>query len=618
MKILRNINTGKNYQEKVKESGVTLILVLAVLTILTLLGISFTFVMRTEMQAAGNFSNQIQANYLAEMGVTAAKNRLLSSREDNNGKLEVYSGLSTNSLGLKSAVNGIENPQVKVQDEESKINLAVALDTVTKDHWQPLDLVPFMAYRLNSVGFNTSMSTTILETLANSIENKEIKNMDDLRKLLGTPLYNALSDYVTLYSFESHLDEDGNSRVNIEGASAKKIYERLKDVMPKNLAAQLAVNIVDYRDDDSVPTLLTVDGTTYYGVEMTPYINEVMAWTPTPDDDGVDGQYVELYNPYSYALPIDGWRLDGSFGSVFLYGSVPANGYLIITNEYADDPDYDGGEADGYSYQRFYGYVSNLVEDNGLTLSKKGDTLKLYNEDDQLIDVLKYSACSRNVSWEKNDPRVNRVWQKSGGTPNSQNNACQPSEKSADFVNLQRHEDVAYHSLGDIAYVSLATPSTQWATAYQTARTGISFGTILDCLCMTDSTENRGAININTAPYEVLLALPGMTSDLAKAIISYRESNGSFATIADLLNVPGMTEPTDLKTAASSIAELEKDLYNFRLLSNWVSVRSYNFTIVSHARLTSGKKQLAESRILSLVNRTKSKITTVMEKRMVP
>jgi hypothetical protein len=61
----------------------------------------------------------------------------------------------------------------------------------------------------------------------------------------------------------------------------------LKDVLPENLAAQLAVNIVDYRDDDSVPTLLTVKGTTYYGVEMTPYINEVMAWTPTPDDDGV-------------------------------------------------------------------------------------------------------------------------------------------------------------------------------------------------------------------------------------------------------------------------------------------------------------------------------------------
>jgi type II secretory pathway component PulK len=200
MNTLINIATGDNSRKSISETGVTLILVLAVLTILTLLGISFTFVMRTEMQAAGNFSNQMQANYLAEMGITAAKNRLLSSREDHNGKLIAYSGLSTNSLGLKSTVNGLENPQVKIQDEESKINLIVALDTVTREHWQPLDLVPFMNYRLKSAGFDTSMSTTILDAIATSIKNKEIKSMDDLRKLLGTPLYNALSDYVTLYS----------------------------------------------------------------------------------------------------------------------------------------------------------------------------------------------------------------------------------------------------------------------------------------------------------------------------------------------------------------------------------------------------------------------------------
>lgn len=624
MKALRYIgfsaNSGKHISQANPESGVTLILVLAVLTILTLLGISFTFVMRTEMQAAGNYSNQLKANYLAEMGISAAKNRLISSRSDQDGYLSVFSGFSTNSLGLKATINGPENPQVIVQDEESKVNLAVALDTVTQDHWQPLDLVPFMNYRLATAGYSTSMSTTVLDAIATALDNNNLKNMDELRALLGVSLYNVLSDYVTLYSYESHLNEAGHSRVNINEASAQKIYERLKDVLRKDLAAQLAVNIVDYRDDDSVPTLLTVDGVTYRGVEMTPYINEAMAWTPTPVDDGVDGQYVELYNPYPYALPVDGWRLEGSFGAIFLYGSVPAKGYMIITNEYTDDPDYDGGEADGYSYQRFYGSVpsSSLVEDNSLYLSKKGETLMLYNQDDHLVDTLKYGACSQNVSWEKNDPRVNRVWQKSGGTPDSRNNACQPSNKDFDEENMERLADVDYHSLGDIAFVSLATPSTQWATVSQDTQIGISMGAVLDCLCMTDSTENQGAININTAPYEVLLALPGMTADLAEEIITYRESHGTFATIADLLKVSGMKEPTDATTAASSLPELEKDLYNFQKISNWVSVRSYNFTIVSHARLTTGKTQLAESRILSLVNRTQTKITTVMEKRMVP
>ena len=56
--------TLKIYNSKFKntnyESGVTLVLVLAILSILTLLGLSFTFVMRTEMQAADNFASKFE------------------------------------------------------------------------------------------------------------------------------------------------------------------------------------------------------------------------------------------------------------------------------------------------------------------------------------------------------------------------------------------------------------------------------------------------------------------------------------------------------------------------------------------------------------------------------
>ena len=77
-------------------------MVLAILTVLTLLGVSFTFVMRTEMQAAGNYAAKLQADYLAELGLTAAKNRLMSERTDSKGKLTHYSGFTSKSLGISS------------------------------------------------------------------------------------------------------------------------------------------------------------------------------------------------------------------------------------------------------------------------------------------------------------------------------------------------------------------------------------------------------------------------------------------------------------------------------------------------------------------------------------
>ena len=148
------------------QSGVTLVLVLAILTILTLLGVSFTFVMRTEMQAAGNYANKLKADYLAELGITAASNRLMSERTDTNGHLVAYSGFSKKSLGLStqngSTENGTTNPDVKVQDEESKLNLLVALDTVNRDEWHRLSADNFLYARLSTADIPYNQATAVV------------------------------------------------------------------------------------------------------------------------------------------------------------------------------------------------------------------------------------------------------------------------------------------------------------------------------------------------------------------------------------------------------------------------------------------------------------------------
>ncbi|OOC47672.1 competence protein ComEA [Thermosipho sp. 1223] len=51
-------------------------------------------------------------------------------------------------------------------------------------------------------------------------------------------------------------------------------------------------------------------------------------------------------------------------------------------------------------------------------------------------------------------------------------------------------------------------------------------------------------IDINTATYDQLLALPGIGPTKAKNIIDYREKNGMFYALDDLLNVSGIGSST--------------------------------------------------------------------------
>lgn len=52
------------------------------------------------------------------------------------------------------------------------------------------------------------------------------------------------------------------------------------------------------------------------------------------------------------------------------------------------------------------------------------------------------------------------------------------------------------------------------------------------------------SVNINTASASSLTALPAIGPALAKRIVKYRESNGDFTTIEDVMKVPGISKKT--------------------------------------------------------------------------
>lgn len=56
------------------------------------------------------------------------------------------------------------------------------------------------------------------------------------------------------------------------------------------------------------------------------------------------------------------------------------------------------------------------------------------------------------------------------------------------------------------------------------------------------TTENPGKVNINTADKELLCTLPGIGDTRAESIIAYRQQNGLFASIEDIMMVSGIKE----------------------------------------------------------------------------
>ncbi|MBS3804119.1 MAG: ComEA family DNA-binding protein [Oleiphilaceae bacterium] len=62
--------------------------------------------------------------------------------------------------------------------------------------------------------------------------------------------------------------------------------------------------------------------------------------------------------------------------------------------------------------------------------------------------------------------------------------------------------------------------------------------------------EGSDRININQADAVTLTELDGIGESKARAIVAYRESNGSFKTVEDLTNVKGIGEKTVAKNQA--------------------------------------------------------------------
>jgi type II secretory pathway component PulK len=110
-------------------------------------------------------------------------------------------------------------------------------------------------------------------------------------------------------------------------------------------------------------------------------------------------------------------------------------------------------------------------------------------------------------------------------------------------LNQQNLSPLTLIQLGLPANLATQGPFTSFANLL--GRAGVATQAaqqVLDSVTFTTETRLIGKVNINTASESVLAQLPGVTSDIASAIIT-RQSTG-FATLGELSSIPGLTGTT--------------------------------------------------------------------------
>jgi general secretion pathway protein K len=113
-----------------------LVVVLWVLAFLGVVFTAFTFSMRTELAAAGNFKEEAETYYIAEAGIYRAAAEIINADRNNPPDSSAYDALDehwhTNPEAYENVPLGRGRYWVKVTDEEGKIPLNGATDAMLR------------------------------------------------------------------------------------------------------------------------------------------------------------------------------------------------------------------------------------------------------------------------------------------------------------------------------------------------------------------------------------------------------------------------------------------------------------------------------------------------------
>ncbi len=464
---------------------------------------------------------------------------------------------------------------------------------------------------------NDTLSTPIVNHGA--IDNWFLKAYNTFQNTSLDPnLYYSYRHIATTCSMDRIINPAGlalnnGKMVNINEAGAQLLYQAIKmslqgrepnAVRLEQLAAQLAVNIVDLRDDNADVTALTIGTKTYYGFEAQPFISEIgfKLSDSEPDKSDKNSFAIELYNPFKVDIPLSNFKIelydtnDKVADTVNMPGNIiKAQGRFVITNNSGATSEFNlsgsmssgslrqdpnlvlakyvlvGGDPPTYQLSKRYNLrlVRKLPAAN--LLLDKQTTEDTWFKWDDANDSSKYYGRS-DLNW-------NIVYQKlsfSSTKTLGAANAIAALRRNYNLANANPILKDFFITIGDVARTLTIGPSTDANDMIGVKLAGepneyairinlkepvyanlFRFLTVIDPKqygldpnkAMTE-TRIKGRININTAPWFVMAQLPWMPESAARAIESFRDiinpldaSNkpfGAFDTIADLMQVPQM------------------------------------------------------------------------------
>ena len=208
----------------------------------------------------------------------------------------------------------------------------VVPETVTGEDGQPIDATHELALggQVAPGGYATAEA------------NFEIEDLDDVRLLLLDADDNVIS---------AHRIRDAESNASYQTYPAGSGEWYVSDAASKGTANDPA------RHDDIV-------------------INEIMYSHPV----GKIGEFIELYNRGDSTVDLSGWEITEGVGFAFPTGTTLApRSYLVIA-------------ADAIWFQENYEYAGTLLGDFEGSLSNRGETIRIVDARENLVDQVDYSA----------------------------------------------------------------------------------------------------------------------------------------------------------------------------------------------------------------------------------
>jgi hypothetical protein len=238
-------------------------------------------------------------------------------------------------------------------------------------------------------------------------------SLDAVRLLTGLPkpAFDAIAPFITTFSCSCELwqDEDGAAYelAALNTLDPEGIFQILRHVYPdapEDLLRQFALNIVDRRDPDSLPSVWpsATGGNALLGFEPTPVISEVCPDVITFTEDGDNGEYIEICNPLPEPVDLRGWSIDWGSASHILNTTLAPGACLVLTDDIQNenDPTPEDKSPGMGSFVAIFGLPilarNQIAEEPAMDIPDEQGLIRLFDAEGNLIDYLTYRGGTFN------------------------------------------------------------------------------------------------------------------------------------------------------------------------------------------------------------------------------